>query len=103
MDIDAYMRMVASTLADELRLILKLPEVTANSNLLGPYTEACVRRLVRRIVHPMRVCSGAILHHPIEKRQKQIDLIIWAPFPAPALFDVEGFGLGSPEQCVRSY
>jgi hypothetical protein len=24
---------------------------------------------------------------------RQIDIIIWAPFPAPALFDVEGFGL----------
>jgi hypothetical protein len=41
----------------------------------------------------MRVCTGVVLDHPIPIPLRQIDLIIWAPFPAPALFDVEGFGL----------
>jgi hypothetical protein len=34
-----------------------------------------------------------VLDHPTPVPLRQIDLIVWAPFPAPALFDVEGFGL----------
>jgi hypothetical protein len=49
--------------------------------------------LVHRIVHPMRVSNGAVLDYPVPVPLRQIDLIIWAPFPAPAIFDVEGFGL----------
>jgi hypothetical protein len=41
----------------------------------------------------MRVSTGAVLDYPLPILLRQIDIIIWAPFPAPALFDVEGFGL----------
>lgn len=93
MELGQYLDTVASTLVHELRPILEIKAVTANTDLLGKYTEASVRGLVRRIVEPMRVCTGAVLDHPIPDPLRQIDLIIWAPFPAPALFDVEGFGL----------
>lgn len=93
MKLAQYLDTVAEQLINELRPILAIRGVTANSDLLGKYTEAAVRRLVHQIVQPMRTCTGAVLDHPIPVRLRQIDLIIWAPFPAPALFDVEGFGL----------
>ncbi len=52
-----------------------------------------MRRLVTRMVHPMRVCTGAVIDFPMPKSLRQLDLIIWAPHPAPAIFEVEGFGL----------
>jgi hypothetical protein len=93
MDVRQYLATVAAQLVNELRPILEIKGVTANTDLLGKYTEASVRNLVHRIVHPMRVATGAVLDYPIPVPLRQIDLIIWAPFPAPALFDVEGFGL----------
>jgi hypothetical protein len=41
----------------------------------------------------MRICTGAVLDLPIPNPLRQIDIIIWAPYPAPAIFEVEGFGL----------
>lgn len=93
MELSQYLDTVAEQLVNELRPILAIKAVTENSDLLGKYTEAAVRRLVHRIVQPMRVCTGAVLDYPIPVPLRQIDLVIWAPFPAPALFEVEGFGL----------
>ncbi len=93
MEIREYLDTVASQLVNELRPILEIKGVTANTDLLGKYTEASVRGLIHRIVHPMRVSTGAVLDHPVPTPLRQIDIIVWAPFPAPALFDVQGFGL----------
>jgi hypothetical protein len=93
MQLGEYLDTVATQLVNELRPILEIKGVTANTDLLGKYTEASVRSLVHRIVQPMRVCTGTVLDHPVPVPLRQIDIIIWAPFPAPALFDVEGFGL----------
>jgi hypothetical protein len=93
MELKAYLDTIANQLVSELRPILTIKGVTANTDLLGKYTEASIRNLVHRIVQPMRVCTGAVLDHPVPASLKQIDIIIWAPFPVPALFDVEGFGL----------
>src|SRR5437867_3277174 len=93
MEIREYLDTVAAQLVNELQPILSIKGVTANTDLLGKYTEASVRSLVHRIVHPMRVSTGAVLDHPLPVPLRQIDIIIWAPFPAPALFDVQGFGL----------
>jgi len=93
MEIGEYLDTVAAQLVNELQPILAIKGVTANTDLLGKYTEASVRSLVHRIVQPMRVSTGAVLDHPLPVPLRQIDIIIWAPFPAPALFDVEGFGL----------
>jgi hypothetical protein len=89
-----YLVALAGDLVNELRPILEIRGVTDNSDLLGKYTEAAIRRLVHRIVDPMRVSTGAVIDYPAPPgKWRQIDLIIWAPFPAPAAFDVEGFGL----------
>ena len=93
MELPDYLSTVASQLVNELTPILSIKGVTTNPDLLGKYTEASVRNLVTRIVGPMRVCTGAVLDYPIPIPLRQIDLIIWAPFPAPAIFEVEGFGL----------
>ena len=93
MDLPEYLGTVASQLVSELTPILAIKGVTANTDLLGKYTEASIRSLVNRIVHPMHVSTGAVLDHPIPTPLRQIDLVIWAPFPAPAIFEVGGFAL----------
>jgi len=93
MDFDQYLRMLAKNFASELGPILSIDQVTSNTDLLGSFTEAAVKRLVRRSIEPMRVCTGAVLDFPLPPKLRQIDLIIWAPAPAPAVFDMEGFGL----------
>jgi len=94
MQLQEYLNtVVAEQLVSELKPILAIKGVTSNTDLLGKYTEAAVRSLVHRIVQPMRVSTGAVLDHPMPVPLRQIDIIVWAPFPAPALFDVEGFGL----------
>jgi hypothetical protein len=82
----------ADRLADELRPILHIDSVTENTDLLGAYTEAALRSLIRRAFQPLRACRGGILDYPEEKLRQQ-DIILWAPYPAPAIFDVEDFGL----------
>ena len=41
----------------------------------------------------MHVSTGAVLDYPMPEVLHQRDVIIWAPFPAPAIFEVEGFAL----------
>ena len=93
MELQRYLDTVATQLVNELQPILEIKGVTTNTDLLGKYTEASVRSLVHRIVQPMRLSTGAVLDHPLPIPLRQVDIIVWAPFPAPALFDVEGFGL----------
>ena len=83
MNVNEYLAGIAQQLVHELEPILKVKEVTANSALLGAYTEAAVRKLSHRVVAPMRVSTGAVLEYPIPTKLRQIDVILWAPFPAP--------------------
>jgi len=79
---------------NELRLILNVKQVTENTDLLGSYTEALVRRLSRRVVDPvLRVSTGSVIDYPLADPLPQIDLILWAPHPAPSVYDVDDFGL----------
>jgi hypothetical protein len=84
---------IAAQLVQELEPILQIKEVTSNTELLGAYTEAALRRLSRRVVYPLHVSTGAVLDYPMPSPLKQIDLIIWAPFPAPSVFEVDDFAL----------
>jgi hypothetical protein len=90
---DYLSEIIAPALVKELELILTVKGVTRNTDLLGDYAEAAVRRLSRRVVHPLRVSKGAVIDYPMPTRLKQIDLIVWAPFPAPSIFEVDDFGL----------
>jgi hypothetical protein len=93
MNVNDYLSGIAAQLVHELEPILKVKEVTRNSELLGAYTEAAVRRLIARVVHPMRVSTGAIIDFPMPASLNQIDAIVWAPFPAPGIFEVDSFAL----------
>jgi hypothetical protein len=93
MSVDEYLSGIAAQLVHELEPILRVKEVTRNSELLGAYTEAAVRRLVTRVVQPMRVSTGAIIDFPMPPSLRQVDAIIWAPFPAPGIFEVDAFAL----------
>lgn len=93
LDLKDYMAMLAEQFVHELQPIVAIKKITSSPVLLGQYAEAAIMRLVRRCVEPMRICGGAVLDFPLPSDLRQIDTIIWAPHPAPALFDVEGFGL----------
>src|SRR5262245_32821029 len=88
-----FLETLSEQLVNELNPILKVKGVTSSTDLLGKYTEAAVGNLVRRIVHPMRVCTGAVFEDLVPNPLRQIDLIVWAPFPIPAIFEVEDFAL----------
>jgi hypothetical protein len=91
--VDEYLSGIAQQLVHELEPILKVKEVTTNSALLGAYTEAAVRRLVNRAVAPMRVSTGAVIDYPMPAQLRQMDVILWAPFPAPGIFEINDFAL----------
>ncbi len=95
MTVEEYLsRVIAGPLTHELQLILNMKEVTQNTELLGSYTEALVRRLSRRVVHPLlRVSSGSVIDYPLPDVLPQIDVILWAPYPAPSVYEVDDFGL----------
>jgi len=88
-----YLKRIAQQLVHELEPVMTMKEMTRNSDLLGAYAEAAVRSLVHRIVSPMRVSTGAVLDYPEAEQLSQIDIIIWMPHPAPAIYEVERFGM----------
>ena len=93
MTVDEYLSGIAQQLVHELEPILKVKEVTSNSTLLGAYAEAAVRRLASRVVAPKRVSTGAVINYPMPRQLRQVDVILWAPFPAPGIFEVADFAL----------
>jgi hypothetical protein len=80
---EEYLAKFVRHLTHELEPMAHVKEVTTNTVLLGHYAEAAMRRLIRRIVHPMHVSTGAIMDYPRPPMLRQLDLIVWAPFPAP--------------------
>jgi hypothetical protein len=91
---DYLSNLFVEPLTHELNLILRLKQVTQNTDLLGSYTEALVRRLSRRVVHPfLHVSTGSVIDYPLADSLRQIDLILWAPHPAPSIFEIDDFGL----------
>ncbi len=93
MKVEEYLSGIADQLVHELGPVLKIKGVTSNSDLLGAYTEAAVRRLIGRVVHPMRVSTGAVIDYPMPETLRQIDVVVWAPFPAPGIFEIDEFAL----------
>lgn len=91
--VETFLDFIAKLFAHELKPVLAMKSVTSNPDLLGSYAEAAIRKLIRRAVQPMNICTGAVLDFPMPKSLKQIDLIVWSAFPVPALFEVEEFGI----------
>jgi hypothetical protein len=91
-----FLRMLAPHIIAELRPPSELQKFTRNTAVVGSYVEAAVRELIRRQVFPLRVASGAVIDQaniPGDLHLPQIDTIIWAPSPAPAVFQVSDFAL----------
>jgi hypothetical protein len=95
MTVEEYLsKVIAEPLTHELQLILNMKQVIRNTVLLGSYTEALVRQLSRRVVHPfLRVSTGSVIDYPLADSLPQIDVILWAPHPAPCVYEVDDFGL----------
>ena len=88
--------MLAPQILAELRPPSELQEFTRNTAVVGAYVEAAVRELIQRHVFPLRVASGAVIDQkntPGDPSLPQIDTIIWAPSPVPAVFQVGDFAL----------
>lgn len=91
-----FLRLLAPHILAELRPPSDLKKFTRNTAVVGAYVEAAVRELVRRQVSPLHVASGAVIDQtniPGDPALPQIDTIVWAPSPAPAVFQVGEFAL----------
>jgi hypothetical protein len=91
-----FLRMLAPHIVAELRPPSELQKFTRNTAVVGAYVEAAVRWLIQRHVFPLRVASGAVIDQentPGDPCLPQIDTIIWAPSPVPAVFQVGDFAL----------
>jgi hypothetical protein len=98
----SFLRRLAPHILADLRPPSGIKEFTHNSTLVGEYVEESVRKLVRRYLDPIRVCSGGV----IDETQKpgahvpQIDTIAWIPGPVPAVFEVGRFALVPRSSCL---
>jgi hypothetical protein len=91
-----FLRLLAPHIIAELRPPTEIGRVTKNTAVVGAYVEGAVRELVRRQVYPLHVATGAVIDQanvPRDPRLPQIDTIVWAPSPAPAVFQVGDFAL----------
>lgn len=86
--------MLAEELAQGLIANGRLRTFTRNTDLIGAYAEASVRDFVARYVAPLRVSRGGIIYEEnCPAKVRQLDTIIWAPCPAPAIFEIRDFAL----------
>lgn len=93
---DAFMRLVAEDLVRELTPNLTIKKFANNTDVIGAFAEASVRRFVDKMVAPARVSTGAVISETLceaPDNVPQIDTIIWIPMPLPAIFEVGDFGL----------
>ncbi len=89
-----FLEKLAEQLASELTANNSIRDFTRNPELIGAYAEATVRRLITRIVSPLRVSRGSIVYEGIcPDSVPEIDAIIWTPCPMPAVFEIDDFGL----------
>jgi hypothetical protein len=91
-----FLDFFATPLVEELKAIEGLKRFTSNTDVIGAHAEAVVRRLVRRVVDPLHVSTGAVISERMcsePDKIPQLDTIIWLPCPAPAIFEVGDFCL----------
>lgn len=96
MELEEYLRFVAKNLIRDLEPSAEFANLTSNSALKGAYVEAAVRQFVANTVAPLRVCRGGIVDNELARTPatlQELDIIIWTPNPAPALFCVGDFGM----------
>lgn len=67
-----FLNLVASPLVEELKAIEALKRFTTNTDVIGAHAEAVVRRLVRRVVEPLRVSTGAVISEELPTRRRSL-------------------------------
>jgi len=98
-----FLELLAEQLVVELQPNKAIRKFTTNPDIIGAYTEASLRQMVARIVHPLRVSTGAVISEQLcstPNKVAQIDTIIWIPSPAPAIFCAGEFGLVPRGSCM---
>jgi hypothetical protein len=94
MDPQAFLRRLAEQLARDLTANDSVRLFTTNTALIGAYAEATVRELAARIVAPMSVSRGSVIYEEnCPEKVPEIDAIIWAPCPVPAVFEAGDFAI----------
>jgi hypothetical protein len=91
-----FLKLLAPHILAELSPPSEVKKFTSNPAVVGAYVEAAVRELVRRHVFPMRVATGAVIDQsniPGDPKLPQLDTIVWAPSPAPPVFQVGEYAL----------
>jgi hypothetical protein len=91
-----FLKIYATPLVDELKAVEGLKKFITNSDVIGAHAEAAVRRLIRRVVEPLHVSTGAVISEQLcsnPQQVPQLDTIIWQPCPAPAIFEIGDFGI----------
>lgn len=99
---EQFLKELAEQLIHELRPNQSIKKFANNTDIKGAYAEATLRQFVSRVVAPLRVSTGAVISERLcepPEKVKQIDLIIWAPSPAPAIFCVGDFALVPRSSC----
>ena len=95
-DWSEFLEKIAEQIAQGLIANSQIKHFVTNPDVIGAYAEASVRELIRNIVSPVRVCTGAVIDPELcedPRTVPQIDTIIWSPSPAPAIFNAGDFGL----------
>jgi len=97
-----FLHLLADQLVSELRPNEAIKKFTSNPAVIGAYAEASLRRFVERVVFPLRVSTGAVIDEKLCSKPQsipQLDIMIWSPSPAPAIFNVGDFGLVPRSSC----
>jgi len=87
---------LAMAWADELRQNARIKNLVTNPAVIGAYAEAKLRELVRAFVSPLRVSTGAVIDENLcatPAKVPQIDIIIWLPTTAQAVYTAGDFAL----------
>jgi hypothetical protein len=99
---DQFLSALADQLIHELRPNQTIKQFADNTDIKGAYAEATLRQFVSRVVAPLRVSTGAVISEQLCTNPKgipQINVIIWAPSPAPAIFCSGDFALVPRSSC----
>lgn len=97
-----FLHQLAPYILADLQPPQAFKQFTSNSDIVGAYIEAGVRKFVRAYLSPIRVSTGAVIDQAQSPGSEipQLDAIAWIPNPAPAVFEVGEFALVPRSNCL---
>jgi hypothetical protein len=93
---DGFLKALAPHIVAELQPPSNLAKFTRNTDVMGAYVESAVRKMIAYHVAPLHVATGTVIDEtntPGDPKLPQVDIIIWAPCPVPAVFQVGEFAV----------